>query len=275
MPPALFPTTNLTDSCNEHPLPCLSCVTSAITSDFTGRIFSPTQIRCPVCAAALGYSTVLKYATREIREQYERLTLVKALQGDQKFVLCKCGTGQIHETGAAQPIVTCLQCRGKSCFVHRMAWHENLTCVEYDALQKDPVGFDSSFERGNEACRGAERGSRRAPGQQSGEGVDGRGQKGIARGRKASTERDMLEKLRAEALKRREDENASAATIDQTTKQCPGCKCRIERNRGCSHMTCTNCTWEFCWDCLADYNMIRLGDNTCHKRSCRWHPDFN
>ncbi|KAM7210154.1 hypothetical protein V8F06_014460 [Rhypophila decipiens] len=274
-PVALFPTTKLTDSCSEHPLPCLSCVASAIAADFTARIFSPTQIRCPVCCAALAYSAVLKYATREIREQYEQLTLVKALQDDQNFVLCKCGIGQIHETGAAQPIVTCLHCRGKSCFVHRMAWHENLTCAEYDALQKDPVGFRSSFERDHEAAWEAERGSRRAPKQQSGEGIDGRDQEGIASGRKvaqrarglvreknwwqkrkdichileakklrarqvngrrgtdeAPRERDALAKLRAKAMKRREDEDASAATIDQTTKQCPGCKCRIEKNKG-------------------------------------------
>ncbi|KAK4206386.1 hypothetical protein QBC37DRAFT_300910, partial [Rhypophila decipiens] len=201
-PQTLFPTSKLTDSCNEHPLPCLSCVAGAIAADFTGRIFSPTQIRCPVCTTALAYPAVLKYATGEIRERYERLTLVKALQDDQKFVLCQCGTGQIHETGAAQPIVTCLQCRGKSCFVHRTAWHENLTCAEYDALQKDPVRWErkDTWEIGvtDEVPR----------------------------------ERGALEKMRADAWKKKEEESASTVTIAQTTKQCPGCKYRIEKNRG-------------------------------------------
>lgn len=94
-----------------------------------------------------------------------------------------------------------------------------MTCVEYDTLQKDPLGFRPSFERGNEASWEVERGSRRAPGQQSGEGADGRDRRGADKVRR---ERDALEKLpvRAEALKRKEDENASTATIDQTTKQC-------------------------------------------------------
>ncbi|KAM7210785.1 hypothetical protein V8F06_013832, partial [Rhypophila decipiens] len=235
--PALFPTTKLTDSRNDHPLPCLSCVANAIAADFKHKIFSPTQIRCPVCTAALSYGAVLKYATREISERYERLTLVKSLQDDQKFVLCHCGAGHIHETDTVQPIVTCLQCQRKSCFVHRTAWHENLTCAEYDALQKDPVGFVSGFERDNGASREAERANRRAPGQQSEEGRKNTNLRArLVNGRRGThevpRERDSLGKMRADALKRREAENASATTIDQTTKKCPGCKCRIEKNRG-------------------------------------------
>ncbi|OMJ76420.1 hypothetical protein SteCoe_24204 [Stentor coeruleus] len=36
-------------------------------------------------------------------------------------------------------------------------------------------------------------------------------------------------------------------------KYCPKCDSPIEKNGGCLHMTCTNCTYEFCWICLQPY----------------------
>ncbi|CAG9320419.1 unnamed protein product [Blepharisma stoltei] len=36
-------------------------------------------------------------------------------------------------------------------------------------------------------------------------------------------------------------------------KHCPKCGSPIEKNGGCYHMTCVNCAYEFCWDCLQPY----------------------
>lgn len=38
------------------------------------------------------------------------------------------------------------------------------------------------------------------------------------------------------------------------TKSCPMCSARIERNHGCSHMTCTRCGSYFCWRCRGFLN---------------------
>jgi hypothetical protein len=49
--------------------------------------------------------------------------------------------------------------------------------------------------------------------------------------------------------------------ISANTKACPGPGCGIptEKNAGCFHMTCRECNFEFCWECLADWKDIYKG----------------
>ncbi len=37
------------------------------------------------------------------------------------------------------------------------------------------------------------------------------------------------------------------------TKPCPKCHRPIEKNQGCMHMTCSQCSFEFCWLCQSDW----------------------
>ena len=41
-------------------------------------------------------------------------------------------------------------------------------------------------------------------------------------------------------------------------KFCPKCDSPIEKTGGCYHMTCHNCSYEFCWDCLQPYRSHKL-----------------
>jgi len=41
----------------------------------------------------------------------------------------------------------------------------------------------------------------------------------------------------------------------ENTKECPQCNVRIEKNEGCNHMTCRQCTYQFCWVCSKPWKL--------------------
>lgn len=56
---------------------------------------------------------------------------------------------------------------------------------------------------------------------------------------RAEQEKEKERKEKNELMKRRQKEDTlSLATVKKTTKACPGCQWPIEKNEGCSHMTC-------------------------------------
>lgn len=56
--------------------------------------------------------------------------------------------------------------------------------------------------------------------------------------------------------------------IASNTKPCPGPECGvpIEKNMGCSHMTCAVCHFQFCWECLSIYDDAHLDDRGCERQ---------
>ncbi|KAF2658677.1 hypothetical protein K491DRAFT_652629 [Lophiostoma macrostomum CBS 122681] len=70
----------------------------------------------------------------------------------------------------------------------------------------------------------------------------------------------------------------TTALIDGTTKKCPGdgCGVRIVKGNGCFHMTCSQCRYQFCWECLVEYKLIQRGPEN-HALGCffREHPNYH
>ena len=50
-------------------------------------------------------------------------------------------------------------------------------------------------------------------------------------------------------------ERATRELLEKNTKKCPRCSVNIEKNEGCQHMTCRQCRYDFCWNCLGDYDV--------------------
>ncbi|KAL2179715.1 uncharacterized protein P884DRAFT_282941 [Thermothelomyces heterothallicus CBS 202.75] len=275
-PVSEFPTVGITKACNHEPATCLACVATSIRTDLNTRLWN--EIKCPECRETLEYDDVQRFADEETKERYQTLSFRSAVSSSPNFLWCTagCGYGQIHEGGESSPIVTCRLCSHRSCFHHKVAWHENLTCDEYDSLLADPVNFRSRFDAANEeaekaaAARRAQEDADRAFAQ----ALAAEERRALVRQRAEREEREKREKreheMRELALRRKQDEEASLRTVGTTTKPCPGCRAPIEKNAGCAGALCK---YEFCWDCLASHRRIMETDNSAHKEDCPWHPN--
>uniref|UniRef100_A0A3Q4AZ91 E3 ubiquitin-protein ligase parkin n=1 Tax=Mola mola TaxID=94237 RepID=A0A3Q4AZ91_MOLML len=56
-------------------------------------------------------------------------------------------------------------------------------------------------------------------------------------------------------------DQASVLLLQETTKRCPQCSVRVERNGGCMHMQCPLCKAEWCWLCGVTWNRECMGDH--------------
>ncbi|EXL53795.1 hypothetical protein FOCG_06954 [Fusarium oxysporum f. sp. radicis-lycopersici 26381] len=348
----------VTSKCTHTPSICLDCMERSIQVGMKSKRW--TDIRCDECQENLEYNDIQRFADEQTIAKYERQALRAAVEEDENFFWCTsdCGSGQIHDSGSAQPIVVCIKCSHRSCFRHGVNWHEDLSCEEYDRLQEDP-DFRGHLELENERWskaqaaqaaqeeadrdlarrfvakekakikrqeaqdqRERERERERQKSQRERERErqkyqerrrelerekqerqrvrvrerqkNQERQRERARERQKNQERQReLERERQErqralrekasaqkaaeerrqiAARRKIEEAKSIATLRATTKPCGGCGWAIEKNSGCSHMTCSKCGHEFCWDCGADHRAIMRGDNSLHKETCRFHP---
>lgn len=57
-----------------------------------------------------------------------------------------CDFGQVHELGAAEPIMNCNSCGRRTCFIHEGEWHADCTCKEMDVKLADTkrIGNEAS-----------------------------------------------------------------------------------------------------------------------------------
>ncbi|KAM5351868.1 hypothetical protein ACJ41O_004591 [Fusarium nematophilum] len=235
-PVGAFPRFSITSACTHAPGTCLDCVQLSIESDLNSKLW--TEIRCPECRELLEYADIQRFANSQTFTRYETLALRAAMSEAENFIWCTsgCGSGQIHDSGAEQPIVTCLHCNHRSCFHHNVAWHETLSCDEYDQLLADPDNFRSHLELENEKWSEAQQAQLEAD-RAMAQGLLAEEQAELRRREeRARQEREQAEKAarlaRQIAARRKKEEEQSQATVSRTTKPCPGCGWAIEKNEG-------------------------------------------
>lgn len=68
---------------------------------------------------------------------------VRALfANNPEFLECSnsdCSYWYLHTGGRDTPIMECPACGARTCFNHRMPWHENQSCAMYDRPQDDKI----------------------------------------------------------------------------------------------------------------------------------------
>ncbi|CAF0998997.1 unnamed protein product [Didymodactylos carnosus] len=96
--------------------------------------------KCPEidCKIKFGYHTI-KYVlqhnhNKEVFDRYDRFYTQQKLEEMYEFIWCahRCGSGQLNEGQEILNIMTCVKCHRKTCFEHKVEWHEGLTCAQYD-----------------------------------------------------------------------------------------------------------------------------------------------
>jgi IBR domain, a half RING-finger domain len=83
-------------------------------------------------------------------DRFDQKSLLAAFRDMPNFAMCLgpgCDSGQIHETGHAQPIMTCTICQFKTCFTHKMPWHKGQTCAQYDFQRKERMEQEAASEK--------------------------------------------------------------------------------------------------------------------------------
>ena len=256
-----FPLQPVSRGCAHKPGTCLACLQHWIQVAVTDKAWHDRVVTCPECNSAMEYNQVQQFADRATFAKYDERVLNDAIARRSDWFSCPgCLSGQIHDAVDGAPIVTCGNCARRYCFRHRTAWHETMSCAEYDRFLEDPFGFRSVFELENERVeRESEAKERR---RREMEDADFRFAQSLledeearveveARARRDRAAREEANRLKAErraarkraeeaarakaakkAVRRAKENAASEATVRRTTKDCPACSSPIEKNDG-------------------------------------------
>lgn len=195
------------------------------------------------------------------------MSCIAALSGESNYYSCispDCNSGQIHEDGEAEPIMTCVHCGSRSCVVHQIPFHEGETCSEYDN-RMNQLRNELLEEQGSQpeaSGNGARTDQKRKRTNSEEEDVESqikhevesleegavkkRPRRPANRRQERRPEEDgeIQQRLEEERQRQRQkevlrEEMASSEAL-KSRRRCPGKGCGywIEKNGGCDHMTC-------------------------------------
>ncbi|KAL4780170.1 hypothetical protein BJX76DRAFT_56999 [Aspergillus varians] len=259
-----FPKKSISPEC-EHPVDqiCLPCMKRSLQAQLDGLITG--AFTCPLCKMPMSDRDVQRWAKPKVFHRYKYLQTRRTLAEHPNFIWCsnpRCEGGQVHAAGAASPIMTCKYCHARTCFTHQRPWHEGSTCYEFDhpevVLRRDEV---TAIKRKLRERTGPGEGVVRAIADKKTRAKPERlrrSQRTKERRRKKEEKRreerarlKRLEQEQTEQLERLQEERRGEAYVRRTTKVCPGGRCgyRVYKIGGCSHMFCSHCHNNWCWNC--------------------------
>ncbi|UJR11131.1 hypothetical protein I4U23_015312 [Adineta vaga] len=125
---------------------CKGCVRKNIRNEINNS--STTDIRCPEegCGASLDFHTVRNLVlnlntvlgrSKAAVDQYENKLSMKYVETMENFLWCAHGCGHGVQLADNQMVCyKCIHCKQKTCAQHRVRWHSDMTCSEYDEKLK-------------------------------------------------------------------------------------------------------------------------------------------
>jgi hypothetical protein len=133
---------------------CNSCVYENTKCLIEDSMVYYGEVECPEpnCHGILDYQgirEILLFIGKNdvLFEQYDQHLIYRQLEQMPEFVWCAyaCGSGQIYDLGgSANPAVTCVKCNRPTCFKHRVVWHTDMSCDQYDILKSQPSETDAN-----------------------------------------------------------------------------------------------------------------------------------
>ncbi|KAI9700841.1 MAG: hypothetical protein M1836_002210 [Candelina mexicana] len=132
--PPDFPESDAFSNCTHELKACRHCIARHVIFELESK-GTWDHVTCLECRAPLLQDEVQAVITRMSARHCTVIVKRKELETNPNFRSClsaSCSFGQIHRLGSKNnQIVTCTACKAKSCFQHKVPWHENYTCEAY------------------------------------------------------------------------------------------------------------------------------------------------
>ncbi|ELP90099.1 ariadne RING finger, putative [Entamoeba invadens IP1] len=191
---------------------CLGCAYDHIHTQIFNGV---TDIRCPFsgCGHVISFEEIYQIIRnhepydKDLADRYERFLVNDYMKHEPNCRYCpKCGNAILGDPNTPEIFCRSEECKKvnfRFCFNCKEAWHEGLTCAQYQEWKRMNCEADKRF----------------------------------------------------------------LSWAQKNTRKCPKCSATIEKNRGCNHMTCANCGYQFCWLCMAPYTSNHFRNGKCKQYS--------
>ncbi|KAI4117580.1 MAG: hypothetical protein LQ345_002211 [Seirophora villosa] len=95
------------------------------------------RVACLACRAHVSKAQLRKLVWKEDFKRLDALAKLKSAESHPRYRSClssTCNSGQIHRPHSKPDpsIVVCKACGSRSCYRHRVPWHDGYTCKQYD-----------------------------------------------------------------------------------------------------------------------------------------------
>lgn len=218
-----FPAKPPSSECAHAADVCFSCLQQWVATKVDAN--ARAVIDCPRCTTLLSHEDVRRACNFETFAKYDRFAALTVVNDLQNFHWCLrpgCGAGQEH-VGGHLGYMQCYACDFEQCLKHKMEWHRDQTCRQYDARIRTDADKRLREQEERETTKFMDEQQikvrlRKCPDSRCGNRIpEGEGIPKWCpkRGCKASLEREPV------------------------WKKCPACHTLIEKTYGCDQVKCT------------------------------------